>query len=661
MVLSLLIGAIFCGLAVAGTSPRWISHGPAATGGHVSRIVADPCTPGRYFGGIDGGGLFRSDDRGMSWRPLTAGLSPLGADPGCRFLWAEREGGSCYGRVDAIFRSSDSGDSWKSRGPAGSSGGEGPENGSWGCIDPAFHPDNPDELWAAHFETYNHGGTQSGVVKTSDGGASWIDTGLEAASPFNGFPEIVSMLRSDGGSATTFYAGAWDRFSPDAQIWRTTDGASTWDPLPHPKLLRLFDLQVAHSVSSTIFVVAGRPAPTVSNILRSTDSGLTWSDPSVDAIAVDRLSLDPNDPRILYSTSPFFGLSKSVDGAVHWRPLPAPASDPGPLVFDGHDGNRLLLGTAKDGFFWSEDGGESWEPSTGEFHYEPIVSLAAGGTNPPYLIASGANHMWRSGDAGKTWTEVAQTSGRFADVAASERSNFAFGASDQEGILVSSDAGISWGFRNPSGKGCYTRVAASSDGSYVYVAACAGQILYRSLDFGEVWVDVSWGLPGSSVTSLAVDGSNPLVAFVILDRSALFGTADAGVTWKKVDVPPGTSWGLVIDRVVVDPVRTAIYLEEPDGIYRSLDGARTWTFWPVSVELLWLDDLTVDECGTLFSASQSSGVLRSDDTGETWRLTGAGLDGDFVTGVRAHAGSVFCGTSRHGVYELDRGTGPLDR
>ena len=106
------------GLRGHGSGPKWQ---PGAGGMCLHTIVLDPSDPGRIFVAISAAGAFRTDDAGLTWRPINRGLKSEGIpDPNA-------EVGHCVHRIAMhpsrpnvlfmqkhwdVMRSDDAGESW---------------------------------------------------------------------------------------------------------------------------------------------------------------------------------------------------------------------------------------------------------------------------------------------------------------------------------------------------------------------------------------------------------------------------------------------------------------------------------------------------------------------------------------------------------------------
>ena len=123
-------------------------------------------------------------------------------------------------------------------------------------------------------------------------------------------------------------------------------------------------------------------------VWRSTNAGQAWT-PVGDAlsnIAVNALALHPNDANILYAGT----------GEGFFR--------------EEQRGTALPLRGA--GIFVTRDGGHSWQrlPSTANEDFHWINDLVISTHDPSRIYAATRSGVWRSSDAGTTWTRVVETS-----------------------------------------------------------------------------------------------------------------------------------------------------------------------------------------------------------------------------------------------------------
>ncbi len=191
-----------------------------------------PEEPGVIYAGVDPGALFRSEDRGRTWREVSA----LAQHP-TRSRWQPGAGGLClhslqalaggrlYAAISAagVFRSDDRGESWRpiNRGVrADFLPKKFPEVGH--CPHKLLrHPSKPDLLYQQ-----NH----CGVYRSDDGGETWKDISRGLPSRF-GFP-----LALDPSDPATLWVipetSAYFRYTPQGgAVYRSRDGGRSWRKL----------------------------------------------------------------------------------------------------------------------------------------------------------------------------------------------------------------------------------------------------------------------------------------------------------------------------------------------------------------------------------------------------------------------------------------------
>ncbi len=290
-------------------------------------------------------------------------------------------------------------------------------NGRLDCI--TFHPDNPDIIFV--------GSPSGGLWKTSDHGLSWIT--LTDNLPSIGVADLVidpsdpDIMYLATGTRDTW----WETYS--AGIMKTYDGGITWE-----------------------------------------ETGLNYQIPQ--QRSVSKILMDPNDPNILIAATNT-GIFKSVDGADSWS-----LSQSGnfkDLAFRPGDFSRIYAtlfnynGGAR--IYISSDSGDNFE-STSVSGFLPThanrITIGISPANPDvvYLLASRSGSsefygVWRSDDAGSTWTH------------ASQGTSYNLLGWDVSGL----DSG---------GQGWYTLALAVSptDANHLYVG---GVNIWESFDGGVSW------------------------------------------------------------------------------------------------------------------------------------------------------------------------------
>ncbi|WP_299337937.1 glycosyl hydrolase [uncultured Psychroserpens sp.] len=184
----------------------------------------------------------------------------------------------------------------------------------------------------------------------------------------------------------------------------------------------------------------------------------------------------------------------------------------------------------------------------------------------------------------------------------------------------------------------------------LYYFGSTGGGIWKTLDGGRSWDNISDGFFGGSIGAITVSKSDPNVMYVGGGEKTVRGNVSSGYgIWKSVDA--GKTWmsaGLKnsrhVPRIAVDPtdhnivyagVLGNIYKPTQErGVYKSTDGGKTWKKTLFSNEHAGVVDLIIDPTNprilyastwrvqrtpySLSSGGEGSALWKSTDKGETW-------------------------------------------
>ena len=649
----------------------WRLVGPYR-GGRVMAVAGHPLDRMVFYFGSSSGGVWRTDDGGNLWHPISDGYFQRGsigalaiADADPNVIYAGT--GECGMRSnvthgDGVYRSDDGGRAWRHLGLAATQN----------IARIRVHPNDPDLVYVAAFGHRFGPNPERGVYRSRDGGVTWervlhcgehvgaIDLSLDLTNP--------RILYAALWQARLF---PWGRVNhgPGSTIVRSTDGGTTWTDLrtaPGFPAGPLGRCGVAVSPVRPGRVWAQIDAP-AGGMYRSDDWGETWTWLSADRNFLVRswyfmhLTPDPVDGDTIYVVNR--KLWKSVDGGRSYAQLNVPYVDEHDLWVDPRDPQRMILGN-DGGAAVSFNGGTSWSSIVNQPTAE--IYRVAADTRVPYRIygsqqdnstISLPSRSARGPIAHFDWYDVG--GGESGAIVPRPDTPDIVYAGDLPGLGITRYDHASGQLReiapwyDDDGQrgddlayrfNWTTPIALSPhDPNVLYVA---GNVLFRSIDEGHSWEIVSPDLTRNDRATLAASGSNTGENYVANDYCTISAFAESpcapGVLWAGSDDglvhasrDNGASWNNVTPPEL--PAWATTHVEPSPhtagGCY-------------LSATLHQLDDF-------------APRMFKTDDYGATWQAITHGIPSDqFVRVVRAdpeRAGLLYAGTEAGVWVSLDDG------
>jgi photosystem II stability/assembly factor-like uncharacterized protein len=624
---------------------RWRNVGPTR-GGRVTAytgVRSQPCT--FYMGGT-GGGVFKTENCGESWMPISDGQIDTGSigaidvaesNPNIVYVGT----GSAAIRSNVIigrgaWKSADAGRTWEFIGLR--------EAGQIGSM--VVHPSNPDIVWAAALGSPFGPNEERGVFKTTDGGRTWKKTLF--VNNDTGARDLAINMSNPNELYAGMYRGfrkGWDIISggssKEGGIYKSTDGGETWKKieagLPAP-LIGKIDIDVARSQPNIVYAMVEAPGEQ-GGLYRSDDSGLTWRVINTAGNLRSRpfyfnyVHVNPKNPDDVWVNA--LGLHKSTNGGKTFTSVPTPHGD-------------------NHGIWFNPD--------------NPLTAIQ---------VNDGGANVTR--DGGRTWSSILnQPTGEFYMVSVDQQHPYLLYGPQQDNstVVLPSIPNVSFGFDHPAqawtqASGCETGgIWPTPDGRVIW-GACKGEVERFSVETGQSqgrWIypqnryghhpkDIKYRFPRQTV--IFVSQHDPKVVYQA--SHVVHRSADDGVTWQVIS--PDLTWndpkyqivpGNPITRDVTgEEVYSTIYsmAESPrdrnvlwsganDGpVFVTRDGGKTWTnVTPKDLPpggRVQNIDASPHNTGTayvavyrfLFEHDLRPYIYRTDDFGATWTKLTSGTNG----------------------------------
>ena len=336
--------------------------------------------------GTTGGGVWKTEDAGLSWRNISDGYFKTGSVGAVSVSESDNNivvvgmgespvRGVMTSSGDGVYKSTDAGDTWEHIGL----------DGTKHISQVRIHPSDPDIIYVSAQGSPYASTDERGVYRTVDGGKNWervlfVDSSSGA-----------NDLAIDYTNPRILYASFWDHQrlpwyvrsgGKGSGIWKSVDGGDTWKKLTEG---------LPSTVMGKIGVTVSRANPKLvyaiiesdeGGLYRSDDGGNSWRLINDERVLRARswyymhIYADPSDENIVYVLNA--PMMKSIDGGKTFTNIPVPHGD-NHYLWINPSNSEVMINSNDGGANISFNSGRSWSTQknqpTAQFYRVNVLSL----------------------------------------------------------------------------------------------------------------------------------------------------------------------------------------------------------------------------------------------------------------------------------------------
>ncbi|MBS1810383.1 MAG: exo-alpha-sialidase [Acidobacteria bacterium] len=680
--------------------PTWQHIGPMPTrsdlyanwgdtSGRINSIAISPANPQIVLVGASTGGVWRSEDGGETFKPVSDNQIDLAvgyiafAPSNPHVVYAGM--GDAHGGYNGsgVLRSTDAGKTW-----ARVNNNSLPSPGRIFRLE--VDPNDANRVYVAQYTRLIDGVLfSSGFYYSTDGGVNWKRTLV-------GLPRDLVIHPTN---AKIIYAGMARVDQPansPAGLYRSTDGGETWARIYTAPYTSTTDIRAAVTPSdpNRIYIyLGGFPANSTTRELRlvtSKDGGQTWENRVLNSL-IDTgqfgyntyFYADPARANTLYIGTR--DIYKSIDGGATWANLNNNFSVQGrynPLISNAHPdqhalaflpGNSNVLFIGNDGgLYKSTDAGKTFQSRNQTLSLSQFVGIAINPGNPRITLVGAQDNG----------TQMRFANGQWEEIISGDGGQCTFSPTDPNLLFTTYVRGDIYRFRQVAfnrqvgsqqifGEFDTPRVqfyppfASTKDGRLYF----GSWRLFLSRNQGVTWYTPGWGFDltrnaTDTITTIGVSDITPNIIYTGSSQGRVMITQDDGESWS--DITAGLP-NRTIKSITTDPKNPAIAYLTVSGylaghVWKTTNYGASWkdvsgNLPDIPTNAFVFDPLTP---GVLYVGTDI-GVFRSTNDGQTWEVLNQGMPPVIVTALASHpSGIIQAATYGRGVYELNLKTNAAD-
>lgn len=638
----------------------WQETGPRNVAGRVLSVALDPNAPDVIWAGSAGGGLWKSENFGQTWKQAggdhlpSLWISAIAVDPrNSNVVYmgtGEANDTLDWDGFGGMLKTVDGGKTFTQI-PL-------PEGAFYRTI---VSPADSRLVLAA---------TQGGLYRSADAGGHFARV----------LPGKISDFAQDPNDPARFLAV---RMAPvlaaDGGLFESLDSGLTWHPLgtglPGGFSWGRAAVAFPPAPSSTVYIAMESYSTQGRALFRSTDGGKTWQVQATDGkkgysgITSYGAYLAAPTSGSLFQANGATAILVSRDGGLNWfQPGGDWHVDTHGIAVDPHDSSRVVFAT-DGGVAVSTDNGSTFHRVDRGFPTVQLYACALGHDPVTAIGGTQDNAMVVYHGTSEGNFEISHPS-IFGDVSALSINPAKPGevlsvATQARGVALSADWGTTWKLVRdsslPTGNAFpwITRLARSPAApNRVYVAQ--GHVFDISVDGGATWQAVKVRPPfedtATAITDLSAGFTSESEAWTIWKDGKVLYSGNGGFDWIDRSPPGDSRAGIRISAGLAAGSAYAL-LSGTTGprLLRTRDGGQSWTDISRDLPQVALNAVLPDPGvpGRLLVATDA-GIAISTNDGDSWQDASAGLPNAVVFDLCQNpvSGRFGAATYGRGLWEL---------
>ena len=568
---------------------------PNADGGRIRAIAIHPTNPSIVYAGSASGGVWRTNNGGATWTPLTDNQCSLNT----------------------------------------------------GSI--AIDPVNPNIVYVGTGEPTQSFGC--GLLRSFDGGTSWTEiNGAGVLAPVNGRLSawvyrirVAPSLAGTQNTSVVLYAAS-------NGLHRSTNSGAAWTTVLSGFIT---DVEFDPANDNIVWAARATAGSTTNGVYRSTDRGATWSQVYVTGSTVQRISLavSPSAPNAVWaveivatrmdklvrldgaSATPTVLGAQGVYGGQSRLDFGTQGTYDLVLEVDPQDANTVILGGSR--MYRSRDGGQSFSVVAYDLHVD-WHAFEYAPSDPNVIVGGNDGGVHASYDRGNSWvsrnTNIAVTQFYPGIAVHPTIPDFIAGGLQDNSSLWGFGSGF-WTMSAPSGDGGWNAFSPTNSNVFWTTSYGTGFIVRVTRNpLGTGISQTQRGFTSSDrkqfLSPMVIDPTNPATLYYATYR--LWRTLNEGSAWAVLtpDLSKGSG---TITSVAISPVDArVIWVGTRDGnVQLSQDAGATFAIVSSALPDRAVTDIAPDvtlagRAVITHSGTGTGHVYSTDDFGVNWvNLSGA--------------------------------------